>query len=72
MLAHLAGFYYPGNLNSKQPTEKKPARAYATMDGSCGYDVGKYTGLLLEAAGTMLAPFGYDYQRLVKIAPLSA
>ncbi len=48
------------------------ARAYATMDGSCGYDVGKYTGLLLEAAGTVLAPFGYDYQRLVEIAPLSA
>ena len=48
------------------------ARAYATMDESCGYDVGKYTDLLLEAAGTMLAPFGYDYQRLVEIAPLSA
>ncbi|MDA2915607.1 DNA polymerase, partial [Nitrospinae bacterium AH_259_B05_G02_I21] len=47
------------------------ARAYATMDGSCGYDVTKYTDLLLEAAGTMLAPFGYDYQQLVEIASLS-
>ncbi|MDA2917284.1 hypothetical protein MYX64_10685, partial [Nitrospinae bacterium AH_259_B05_G02_I21] len=42
-------------------------RAYATIDESCSYDVCKYTDLLLEAAGTMLAPFGYDYQRLVKI-----
>ncbi|MDA2917424.1 hypothetical protein MYX64_11410, partial [Nitrospinae bacterium AH_259_B05_G02_I21] len=43
------------------------ARAYATIDESCGYDVDKYTDLLLEATGTMLAPFGYDYHRLVEI-----
>jgi DNA polymerase elongation subunit (family B) len=48
------------------------ARAYATVDESSGYDVAKYTDLLLEAAATMLAPFGYDYQRLVGIASIAA
>ncbi|MFQ5894162.1 MAG: DNA polymerase domain-containing protein, partial [Nitrospinota bacterium] len=43
------------------------ARAYATAESGLGYDVAKYTDLLLEAAATLLAPFGYDYARLVEI-----
>lgn len=40
------------------------AKAYTLYDGSLGYDVEKYTELLLKAAESVLWFFGYDYPRL--------
>lgn len=40
------------------------AKAYGFYDGSLGYDVEKYTELLLKAAESVLWFFGYDYARL--------
>lgn len=40
------------------------AKAYGFYDGSLGYDVEKYTELLLKAAESVLWFFGYDYGRL--------
>lgn len=40
----------------KDPKKAKPLSLYALDDG---YDIGKYSELLFEAAGTVLEPFGY-------------
>jgi DNA polymerase-2 len=45
----------------KQPYKAKPLSLYAFEDG---YDIEKYTELVLKAIETLLSPFGYDYERL--------
>ena len=45
----------------KQPMKAKPVALYALDDG---YDIEKYTELVLKAVETLLLPFGYDCDRL--------
>jgi hypothetical protein len=47
------------------------AKAYALYDGTFGYDVEKYTELLLKAAESVLWFSGYDYARLKVLFPES-
>ena len=47
------------------------AKAYSLYDGSLGYDVEKYTELLLKAAESVLWFSGYDYARLKVLFPES-
>jgi len=51
----------PCGTGKKQPFKAKPVALYAFEDG---YDIEKYTELLLKAAETLLLPFGYDLERL--------
>ena len=51
-------------VDSKANDRVSKAKAYALYDGSLGYDVEKYTELLLKAAESVLWFFGYDYPRL--------
>ncbi len=51
-------------VDSRANDHVSKAKAYALYDGSLGYDVEKYTELLLKAAESVLFFFGYDYARL--------
>ena len=51
-------------VDSKANDKVSKAKAYALYDGSLGYDVEKYTELLLKAAESVLFFLGYDYARL--------
>ena len=51
-------------VDSRANDKVSKAKAYALYDGSLGYDVEKYTELLLKAAESVLWFFGYDYPRL--------
>ena len=51
-------------VDSKANDHVSKAKAYGFYDGSMGYDVEKYTELLLKAAESVLWFFGYDYNRL--------
>jgi DNA polymerase elongation subunit (family B) len=51
-------------VDSRANDKVSKAKAYALYDGSLGYDVEKYTELLLKAAESVLWFFGYDYARL--------
>ncbi|UCF07934.1 MAG: hypothetical protein JSW28_09895, partial [Thermoplasmata archaeon] len=49
---------------------KEPAKRVKLADlieGDEGYDIGRYTDLLLRAGETLLAPFGYDEESLRKM-----
>jgi DNA polymerase elongation subunit (family B) len=54
-------------VDSRANDRVSKARAYACYDGSFGYDVEKYTELLLKAAESVLWFFGYDYARLTAL-----
>jgi DNA polymerase elongation subunit (family B) len=43
------------------PEKAKPVSLYALEDG---YDIEKYSELLLDAAATLLEPFGYNFEKL--------
>lgn len=47
--------------SGKKNVKAKPLALYAYEDG---YDVNKYTELVLKAAETLLLPLGYDYETL--------
>jgi len=51
-------------VDSRANDKVSKAKAYALYDGSLGYDVEKYTELLLKAAESVLFFFGYDYAHL--------
>jgi hypothetical protein len=51
----------------KQPEKAKPLALYALEDG---YDIEKYTELLLGAVETLLLPFGYTAEALAEIFEL--
>lgn len=51
-------------VNSGAKDKISKAKAFALYDGSLGYDVEKYTELLLKAAESALWFFGCDYARL--------
>jgi DNA polymerase elongation subunit (family B) len=46
------------------PLAADRVRAAATLDGTCGYDPHAYDDLLVKAALAILAPLGYDRDRL--------
>ncbi len=48
----------------RKPEKAKPLSLYAFEDG---YDIEKYTELALKAAETLLLPFGWDVNKLIKI-----
>ncbi|MDD1769380.1 MAG: hypothetical protein LUQ55_05300, partial [Methanomassiliicoccales archaeon] len=48
----------------KKPEKAKPLALYALEDG---YDVEKYTEIILKAIETLLQPFGYDVERLKEV-----
>ena len=56
-------------VDSRANDKVSKAKAYALYDGSLGYDVEKYTELLLKAAESVLWSFGYDYARLKAMFP---
>ncbi|MGH7412253.1 MAG: DNA polymerase domain-containing protein, partial [Candidatus Methylomirabilis sp.] len=56
-------------VDSRAKDRVSKAKAYALYDGSLGYDVEKYTELLLKAAESVLWFFGYDYARLKALFP---
>ncbi|HVN77564.1 MAG TPA: DNA polymerase domain-containing protein, partial [Terriglobia bacterium] len=50
------------NSQARIPTER--VRAYSLLDGSCSYDVSKYSELLLKATEALLFHFGWTVEKL--------
>jgi DNA polymerase elongation subunit (family B) len=57
------------NSRSKVPSER--VRAYTLLDGTCSYDVAKYSELLYKATESLLIHFGWNAQRLREYAEAS-
>ncbi len=54
-------------FSSKYRSEEIKAKPLSLYSFEDGYDIPKYTELLLKAAETLLQPFGYDYEKLTEL-----